>query len=141
MKMQKGFTLVELMIVVVIMGILSSIAIPNYIDYVMRGKLAEGTAVLADAKVRFEQSYADSTPPAYTNAAANRCPAATTNFTYLCASATAPDTFLITATGKGNISDFSYSINQANVRATVSIKSSWGVANPACWITTRGGHC
>ena len=51
MKMQKGFTLIELMIVIAILGILIAIALPAYQDYTIRAKVTEGLNLAAAAKL------------------------------------------------------------------------------------------
>jgi len=51
MKMQKGFTLIELMIVIAILGILIAIALPAYQDYTVRAKVTEGLNLAAAAKL------------------------------------------------------------------------------------------
>jgi len=54
-----GFTLIELMIVVAVIGILGAIAFPAYSQYVIRGKRAEGRAALMDAAALQERFYSD----------------------------------------------------------------------------------
>ena len=49
-KAQKGFTLIELMIVIAIVGILAAIALPAYQDYIVRAKIAEAVAGMSEAK-------------------------------------------------------------------------------------------
>lgn len=137
MKTQKGFTLMELMITVAIIGILASIGIPSYSNYVIRGKLVEGTAALSDGRIKMEQFYQDNR-----TYAGGSCPAETTNFTYDCANpAATTTTYTITATGKDSLSDFSYTIDQSNTKRTTSLKAGWGTTPASCWIMANGGEC
>lgn len=135
MSKQQGFTLVELMVVVVIIGILATVAVPSFSNYSIRGKLAEATSALSDGRVKMEQFYQDNR-----TYVGGTCPAATSNFTYACSNLTA-NTYTITATGKSSLSVFSYTIDQTNTKQTTALKAGWGTVPANCWITSAGGSC
>lgn len=59
MKKQQGFTLIELMIVVAIIGILAAIAIPAYKDYTIRAQVSEGLTLASGAKAAVSEFYMD----------------------------------------------------------------------------------
>jgi type IV pilus assembly protein PilA len=62
-QVQKGFTLIELMIVVAIIGILAAIAIPAYQDYTIRAQVTEGLSLAAAAKAAVAESFSQSGQP------------------------------------------------------------------------------
>jgi type IV pilus assembly protein PilE len=142
MKQQNGFTLVELMIVVVIVGILASVAVPAYQDYVVRGKLTEATSNLANARVKMEQHFQDNRE--YGAAGGTACPAtipaSSDNFNYTCSTPTT-DSYTITATGISPLNDFSYTIDETNTKRTTALRTGWGTTPANCWITSKGGSC
>src|SRR5271168_3555937 len=61
--MQKGFTLIELMIVVAIIGILAAIALPAYQDYTVRAKVSEGLVQAEAAKIAVAESFQSNGDP------------------------------------------------------------------------------
>ena len=78
-KQTFGFTLIELMIVVIIIGVLASIAIPAYTQYVQRGIRAEARALLMDASSKMEKHYSDCNAFGTVIAAARDCNAGNVN--------------------------------------------------------------
>lgn len=143
MKTQRGFTLIELMMALVVVGILTAIALPSYTSYIVRGKVPDATSNLATKRVQMEQFFLDSR----TYMGAPACNADTTsspkNFDFSCPVQTAT-TYTLQAAGKGSMAGFTYTVDQANVKtsAFASAPSGWVAATPNnCWVTNVGGVC
>jgi len=141
-----GFTMIEVMIVVAIVAVLAAIALPNYADYIKRGKITEATTALSDARTRFEQSYLDNRTYADVSGSCGRIQTAAGSalktFTLdCCGTAPTATTYTCTATGIATegMANFVYSIDQANVHRTVS--TDWGPAPGTCWAIRKDGSC
>jgi len=144
-----GFTLIEVMIVVVIIGILAAVAVPSYRDYITRSKITEATATLANLRIRMEQYYQDNRNYGTT---ATACPAQVTMptapairyFAYTCGWGAVGTTqgYTLTATGvvAEGMSGFTYTLTQSNVRATTAAPTGW-TTSTNCWVTKKDGSC
>ena len=126
-RIESGFTLIEAMVVVAVLGILAAIGVPNYSRYVTRGNLAEASNALAEYRVRMEQFHKDNRTYANAGGACGQAiPGGLDNFAIACAIGAGGQAFTATATGAGTNAGFVYTINQANVRATTAIPTHWG---------------
>lgn len=115
---QYGFTLIELMITVAIVGILAAIAYPSYTSHVQHGYRSEGIAMLSDAAARMERFYAQ-----------NNSYAATPNITALgYAASPAPS-----PTGKYNLS---YSVAPTATTYTLQVVPVGAQATDPCGTLT-----
>ena len=135
MKPQAGFTLIELMITVAIIGILSAIAVPAYGGYVLRTRLTDAYSGLAGLQPAAEQHWSNTN----SYVGFTGLPANSDNFTFALASAT-DSAYLITATGKNATAGFVFTIDHNGQRATTAVPGGW-TASASCWVRDRGGVC
>jgi type IV pilus assembly protein PilE len=150
MKTQNGFSLVELMIVVVVIGILMAIALPNYSDYVIRGKIPDATSALSTKRVQMEQYFQDNR----SYVAGPACNADTTtsqNFDFSCSVAGTATNFTLQAVGKSAMAGFTYRLDESGNKSTAiaaPAPTRWLATSPTapattggCWVTNTGGSC
>lgn len=137
-RVQQGFTLIEIMVSVAIVGILMAVAIPAYSDYVIRGRLSEAFTALGGAQPSAEQFWSNNRTYVGFNVAAS-FPPPTTNFTYALSAVTA-SSYTLTATGVGKMNGFVYTIDQNGTHATTGSPAGWGVS-ASCWVDHKGGAC
>jgi type IV pilus assembly protein PilE len=136
-----GFTLIELMITVAIVGILASIAYPAYNQYVRRGKIADAIGDLSTLRVRLEQYYQDNRNYGSTATTCGVPMPTKPSFTFTCnwGSGGTSQSFLATATGQGGMNGFAFTVDETNAQKTTLFEGAASTAT--CWLKKRGESC
>ncbi len=142
----RGFTLIEVMMAVAIVGILAAVAMPSYRDYITRGQLTDATNGLSTLRAQMERHYQDNrtyatagtfvTPCASTDAA----PRTFGPFVVSCATTPTATAFTLQAAGSGSLAAFKFTINESDVRATTDAPSGWNTCTSK-WLTRKGQAC
>lgn len=142
-----GFTLIEIMVAVVLVGILTSIALPSYRSYVRRGQLSEAFSTLSDMRVKMEQWYQDNKYYG-TTSGSNTCatlaptygafPITGKYFTISCTGGAAPSqTYTLTATGSAGLTTgYAYTLTERGLKGTTQFDGAASTA--ACWLSKAG---
>jgi len=130
----RGFTLIEILIVVAIIGILTAVAIPAYSNYVTRARITEAISGLGTVQTAAEEYW--NSQPTHTYAGFNRLPANTANFTFTLSN-DSTSAYTVTATGRGPMANFIYTIDQNGTRGS---RTPYGTSN-TCWIDRKGPQC
>jgi len=146
MRRQSGFTLIELMVTVAIIAILAGIAVPSYTSYIVRGKLTEAHSNLLAMRTKMELYFQDNRTYVGACAAGTVAPlpSGLKYFAISCPAANlAATTYLVQVDGLAgtDLEGLTMTIDQANVRRTVSVPAGWTLPGANCWATKKGGAC
>lgn len=133
-RSQRGFTLIEIMIVVAIVAILAAVAYPSYTDYVLRSHRSEGQALLADAAARQERYFVQNNTYADTTTKLGYGSANSANGYYqLSISGASTSDYTLTATPQGGQANDTKCSNLTLTAAGTRGASASGAVASDCW--------
>jgi type IV pilus assembly protein PilA len=132
--LQKGFTLIELMIVVAIIGILAAVAIPAYQDYIARAQVSEAVSLLGSGKTPFAEYFSSqgTWPTAASDVMGNTTGKYTSSISIGASNTTAPGAITLIGTMKAS------NVNVNIASSTVGLNSTDGGKVWTCFTTGTG---
>jgi len=146
---QQGFTLIEVMIVVAIVGILAAVALPSYTSYLRRGELPEAFSQLATFRVQMEQYYLDNRNYGSSSTCGRQSdgsslvvtPSGTNiHFSYSCTLTNSGQGYTLAATGNATrTTGYDYTLDQTNAKATTTYEGA-SQSGKNCWLV-KGNEC
>ncbi len=140
MRVSAGFTLIEVMITVAIIGILASIAVPSYQDYVARSRLVEPQSKLSETRVQLEQFFMNNRT--YVGFACDKKATNSESFDISCGKTLATNSYTITASGKegGRMVGFTLTLDDQGIKQTTAAPTGWKFTQADnCWISKKSG--
>ena len=133
---QQGFTLVEVMVVIAILGILVSIGLPAYNRYVVRSRMQDAFVQLSNTRIQMEQYFQDNRSYLNGDACGVAMPTSA-GFTINCEATTT--TYTLTATGSGDrTSGYTFTLDEQDNRRTTAYEGS--SVSKSCWMSS-GSEC
>ena len=138
-----GFTVLELLAAVTIIGILASLVVPSYGVYIMRSRVLDAAMQLSDHRAKMEQYFLDRR--SYVDASGN-CgvvpPSRANGDAFDLGCAATASTYRVTVTGRagGGMAGFTFTVDETGARATLAVPQGW-TRTPDCWTTRPDGSC
>ena len=137
MNMQKGFTLVELLSIVVLMAIITVITVPAYEHYEREAKLQEAFSTLLTLQSKEDQYWTDRHGRKHSGCAIGLLAANTEHFMFTCSVDKRRKGYLITANGQDDLLNYNFTIDQNGRMVTTGFPGAPKLP-VSCWLDTPG---